>query len=59
MNDFRSLQLLDKCQFVFKRLGIDYDDLRKILQLKLTMDQRRVPTIFNMESSKRKKAINF
>ncbi|MFD2759665.1 hypothetical protein [Lentibacillus juripiscarius] len=59
MNDFRSLQLLDKCQFVFKRLGIDYDDLRKILQLKLTMDQRRVPTIFNMESSKKKEGNQF
>ncbi|WP_010530256.1 hypothetical protein [Lentibacillus jeotgali] len=59
MNDFSSLRFLDRFQFLFRRLGIDYDDMRKILQLKLTMDQRRVPTIFNMDSSKKKQGNQF
>ncbi|WP_245183474.1 hypothetical protein [Lentibacillus salicampi] len=59
MNNFRSLNFLDRFQFLFKRLGINYGDMRKILQLKLTMDQRRVPTIFNMDSSKKKQGNQF
>ncbi|WP_382398304.1 hypothetical protein [Lentibacillus salinarum] len=59
MDDFRSLKCLDRFQFLFKRFGIDYADLRKILQLKLTMDQRRVPTIFNMNGAKKKEGNQF
>lgn len=47
MDDFNSLRFLDKFKRLFIRFGIDYVVLRKILQVKLTMDQRRVPTIFN------------
>lgn len=57
MNDFRCLKFLDFFQFIFKKLGIEYDVMRKILQLKLTMDQRRAPTIFN--SSKKKEGNQF
>ncbi|WP_404450546.1 hypothetical protein LG329_09300 [Virgibacillus necropolis] len=59
MNDFRSLKFLDTCKFLFKMLRIDYDVMRKILQLKLTMDQRRVPTILNMNASKKKEGNQF
>ncbi|RHW43113.1 hypothetical protein D1B31_00070 [Neobacillus notoginsengisoli] len=45
MDDFRTLKLLDKGKWVFEKLGADYPVLRKILAMKLTMDQRRVPTI--------------
>lgn len=47
MNEFRSLKFLDMFKFLFRRFDIDYDMMRKILQMKLTMDQRRAPTIFN------------
>ena len=47
MDDFRLLQFLDKFQALFRKLGIDYAAMRAILQLKLTMDGRRMPAIFN------------
>lgn len=47
MNEFRSLKFLDLFEVVFRRFNIDYDVMRKILQMKLTMDQRRAPTVFN------------
>lgn len=59
MNDFQSLKILDRCKSLFKLLGIDYIVMRKILQLKLTMDQRRVPTILNMNTSKKKEGNQF
>ncbi|WP_238651290.1 hypothetical protein [Paenibacillus piscarius] len=46
MNDFRVLKLLDRVQWIFKGLGADYAVMRRILQVKLTMDGRRTPTIF-------------
>lgn len=58
MNDFRSLRFLDLFKSVFNRFQIDYDTMRKILQMKLTMDQRRSPTIFN-ETSKKKEGNQF
>lgn len=47
MNDFLVLKLLDRVQGIFKKLGVDYAVLRRILQVKLTMDGRRTPTIFS------------
>lgn len=45
MKDFKILKFLDKFEVIFKKLGADYPVLRKILQLKLVLDERRVPTI--------------
>lgn len=45
MKDFFVLKVLDRFEFIFKKTGIDYKVMRKLVQLKLTMDQRRVPTI--------------
>ena len=53
MKDFKSLRLLDSVQFLFTKLGIDYVVMRQILQAKLTMDGRRVPTIFNQSANKK------
>ncbi len=39
------LKLLDKVKPVFNSLGINYPMMRKILQIKFVMDERRVPTI--------------
>ncbi|WP_059172907.1 hypothetical protein [Bacillus sp. FJAT-27445] len=45
MEDFRTLKVLDKFRWMFEKLGADYPVMRNILAMKLTMDQRRVPTI--------------
>lgn len=58
MNDFASLRILDRFRSVFQRLNIDYDVMRLILQLKLTMDSRRMPAIFS-GSNVKKKEISF
>ena len=53
MNDFASLRVLDRFRSVFQKLNIDYDVMRKILQLKLTMDSRRMPAIFSGSNIKK------
>lgn len=52
-NDFRSLKLLDRVQLIFRKFKIDYPIMRKILEVKLTMDQRRVPTVFSGNAKKK------
>lgn len=52
MKDYKSLKLLDYFSFIFKKLDIDYTIMRKIIQLKLNLDERRVPTIINSEEKK-------
>ncbi|WP_073202284.1 hypothetical protein [Gracilibacillus kekensis] len=47
MSDFKSLKVLDKFKFAFQKANIDYPMMREILHIKLLMDARRVPTIFN------------
>ncbi|MDH5160837.1 hypothetical protein [Heyndrickxia oleronia] len=54
MEDFRTLKILDRFQGLFEKMGVDYSILRKILKVKLMMDQRRVPTIFSQSSKKKK-----
>lgn len=53
MNDFASLRVLDRFRKIFLKFDIDYDLMRRILQLKLTMDSRRLPPIFNGSKEKR------
>jgi len=47
MKEFRILKFMDIFRKVFEKSGYDYFILRKILQVKLTMDGRRVSTVFN------------
>lgn len=47
MKEFSVLKLLDKFAHLFDKLGVDYPTMRRILQVKLIMDERRVPTILN------------
>lgn len=47
MKDFKSLKFLDKFKGFFNFIGVDYHVMRRILQVKLTMDARRVPTIMS------------
>ncbi|MFC5601756.1 hypothetical protein [Sporosarcina koreensis] len=52
MHDFRTLAILSKFRRLFIKAGIDYDAMETILRMKLTMDGRRTPTIFNGQKKK-------
>ncbi|MFF5996914.1 hypothetical protein AAGS61_19565 [Lysinibacillus sp. KU-BSD001] len=53
MRDFKTLKLLDNMRFLFSKMGIDYEVMRQILHIKLTMDERRVPTLFSQAATKK------
>ncbi len=55
MKDYKSLKALDYFRWVFERFNIDYVSMRKILQLKLTMDTRRTHAMFNSQQTKKEK----
>jgi hypothetical protein len=55
VKDFRTLKILDLFRVLFERFGIDYPTMRKILAVKLTMDGRRTPTVFNQQAKKKNK----
>ncbi|GIO85925.1 hypothetical protein J25TS5_28570 [Paenibacillus faecis] len=52
MNEMRLLKFLDGFRGLFERFGVDYPVMRRILQIKLTMDGRRVPTIIGKARKK-------
>lgn len=58
MKDFKVLKLLDKFEWLFKRLGVDYHIMRRILQVKLIMDGRRVPTVIGNSGRKKEGSEN-
>ncbi|ODA41043.1 hypothetical protein [Desulfosporosinus sp. BG] len=45
MKDFWILKVLDFFSFFYRVMGIDYGVMRKVLQIKLLMDQRRAPSV--------------
>lgn len=45
MKEMRTLRVLDRLAGLFERMGVDYAVMRRILQVKLTMDARRVPIL--------------
>lgn len=47
MNEFKFLKFLDKFQGIYEKFDVDYEKMRLILKVKLTMDERKVPTIMN------------
>ncbi|MBZ2174752.1 hypothetical protein K8M07_05765 [Schnuerera sp. xch1] len=55
MEEFRILKFLDIFDGMFQKFGIDYDTMRKILKVKLTLDGRRTPTTMLNSSNKKKK----
>lgn len=55
MKEFKVLRILDCFRKVFEKFGVDYNVMRRILQIKFTMDGRRIPTII---SNNRKKEPN-
>ncbi|NEW07228.1 hypothetical protein GK047_14560 [Paenibacillus sp. SYP-B3998] len=56
MKDYRSLRVLDKFEAIFNKLGADYPVMRRILQVKLTMDGRRSTTILQGAFNNKKAA---
>jgi hypothetical protein len=58
MKEYKILKFLDKISFIFKSGGVDYPLMKKILQIKLVMDERRVPTVMmnNKKHSESKNA---
>lgn len=53
MKDFTVLKLLDRFSLLFKKMRVDYPTMRQILQVHLTMDERRVPTILTNQKKAR------
>lgn len=53
MKDFKTLKFLDRFKGFFEKLGVDYQLMRRILQIKLVMDGRRVPTAINSSAKKK------
>lgn len=53
MSEIRILKVLDPFRTVFHKLNIDYSMMRKILEVKLTMDGRRTPTILSQNAKKK------
>ncbi|MFD1031660.1 hypothetical protein [Metaplanococcus flavidus] len=58
MREFQSLKFIALFKGLFKRFGVDYEVMMMILKIKLTMDERRVPTVFN-EIGKKKEGNQF
>ncbi|WP_068783933.1 hypothetical protein [Paenibacillus phocaensis] len=52
MEAMKSLLVLDRFRSLFEKLGVDYPVMRRIVQVKLTMDARRVPTLVNKSKQK-------
>jgi hypothetical protein len=52
MKDFKVLKILDKFKWLYEKLGINYKTMRMILQIKLTMDGRRVSTVMGNNKNK-------
>ncbi|MDE4084499.1 hypothetical protein PO902_05490 [Planococcus maritimus] len=59
MREFQSLKFLGAFKGIFTRFGVDYAVMEKILRIKLTMDERRVPTIFGDTGKKKKEGNQF
>ena len=47
MEDFKILKLVKKFEFLYKKIGVDYDTMILILRMKLTMDGRKIPTVLS------------
>lgn len=54
MNNLASLKILDVFKPLFSLFKIDYPVMRKIVEMKLIMDSRRVPVMFSNQTKKPK-----
>lgn len=59
MKDFIVLKLIDFFSFFYRVMGVNYPVMRKILQIKLLMDRRKVPAILvNNKNDNRENTFN-
>lgn len=49
MNNFISLNILDRFRFLYEKLGIDYDTMKLILRVKLTLDSRKTSNLLGRQ----------
>ncbi|WMM24929.1 hypothetical protein RBU61_18680 [Tissierella sp. MB52-C2] len=54
MKDFGVLRFLDIFKGIFEKIGVDYPAMRKILNVKLILDGRRVSTVLSNQNNKKK-----
>lgn len=54
MKDFGVLRFLDIFKGIFEKMGVDYPAMRKILNVKLILDGRRVSTVLSNQNNKKK-----
>lgn len=55
MKQFFTLKILDKLAPILSKLGVDYKQLRMILQVKLTLDSRNIPTVLSNQKNSENK----
>lgn len=61
MKEYNFLKFLDRFASLFTKINIDYPIMRKIIQVKLTLDSRRTATVSagSMGNNKKKEGNNF
>lgn len=52
MKEYKFFKLLDKFKGIYTKLGVDYDKMRLILSMKLTLDCRKASTVMNNNKQK-------
>ncbi|MBS4535134.1 hypothetical protein GOQ29_05810 [Clostridium sp. D2Q-14] len=52
MKDYRVLKFIDRFKALFRKMGVDYTIMRRILQVKLLLDSRRTATV-NIQDNKK------
>lgn len=58
MEEYKLLKFLDKFKGVYTRVGVDYEKMRIILKIKLTLDRRRTSTIMGSSNKKDEESEN-
>lgn len=58
MGEYKLLKFLDKFKGLYTRIGVDYEKMRIILKIKLTLDRRRTSTIMGSSNKKDEESEN-
>lgn len=58
MGEYKLLKFLDKFKGLYTKLGVDYEKMRIILKIKLTLDRRRTSTIMGSSNKKDEESEN-
>lgn len=51
MKEYKFLNILDKFKAIYTKMGVDYESMRLILSMKLTLDSRRTSTVMQNSNS--------